>query len=112
MSDSPTYRISFMNQGKVYEIYARSVHQSSLFGFIEIEELVFGEKTTVVVDPSEENLKTEFEGVNRIYVPMHSIIRIDEVEKSGQGKITEAGEQSGNVAPFPVFTSNQPPGKT
>ena len=99
-----TFRVTFHNQGKVYEVYAREVHQSGLFGFIEIEDLVFGEKTSLVVDPSEENLKSEFEGVERTYVPMHSVIRIDEVEKSGPAKITDADGTTGNIAPFPVYS--------
>ena len=49
----------------MYEIYARSVGQGELFGFVEVEELVFGERTTVVVDPSEEKIKSEFENVRR-----------------------------------------------
>lgn len=107
-----TYRITFHNQGKIFEIYARNVSQSGLFGFIEVEELLFGEKTSVVVDPSEESLKTEFAGVERTYIPMHAIVRIDEVEKSGHGKITEGGGSSGNVAPFPVFTPGKDSGKS
>ena len=38
------YKISFINQGKVYDIFAKGVHQSGLLGFIEVEEIVFGEK--------------------------------------------------------------------
>jgi hypothetical protein len=106
MADKKTYRVTFHNQGKVYEIYAKAVHQSGLFGFIEIEDIVFGEKTSLVVDPSEENLKAEFKGVGRTYLPMHAIVRIDEVEKTGHGKITEfAGD--GKVTPFPIFTPGQ-----
>jgi len=88
-----------MNQGKVYEIYAREISEGGLFGFLEVEEIVFGEKTSVVVDPSEERLKTEFEGVERSYIPLHNIIRIDEVEKRGVSKISKA--DSGNVTQFP-----------
>lgn len=109
MTNKTTYRITFHNQGKIYEIYALNVHQSGLFGFIEVENIVFGEKTAVVVDPSEENLKSEFEGVQRTYLPMHSVIRIDEVEKSGQGKITDSKEGDSKVTPFPVFTPGQTP---
>lgn len=103
MSQKHTYRVVFHNQGKVYEIYAKSVHQSGLFGFIEVEKLVFGEKTSMVVDPSEEHLKSEFQGVSRTYLPMHSIIRIDEVEKEGHGKITAVGDGE-KVMPFPIYT--------
>lgn len=100
MSARRLYKISFVSQGKVYEIYARSVAQGTLFGFIEVEKLVFGERSTVVVDPSEERIKSEFEGVRRTYLPMHSILRIDEVEKEGVSKISKA--EGGNVAQFPM----------
>lgn len=108
MSSDPIYRILFLNQGKVYEIYARNVSHGSLFGFVEIEKLVFGTKSSVVVDPAEEKIRSEFEGVARTYLPMHSIIRIDEVEKQGTSKISDA--EGGNVAqfPMPMYT---PPGQ-
>ncbi len=90
----------FANQGKVYEIYARKVSHGGLFGFIEVEELVFGERSGVVVDPAEERIKAEFAGVKRSYLPLHSIIRIDEVRKQGVSKISAL--EGGNVAQFPV----------
>ena len=97
------YRVRFMGQNKLYEIYAKDIYQGDLYGFVVLEGLIFGEHTTVVVDPVEEKLKSEFEGVVQTLVPMHAIIRIDEVEKEGVGKITEL---SGNVAhfPSPVYT--------
>lgn len=100
MSARRLYKISFVSQGKIYEIYARSVSQGALFGFIEVEKLVFGERSTVVLDPAEERIKTEFEGVRRTYLPLHAVLRIDEVEKEGVSKITRA--EGGNVAQFPV----------
>lgn len=106
MSENQIFKVIFNNQGKIYEIYARNVDHGIMFGFIEVEELIFGEKTSVVVDPTEENLKTEFEGVKRTYIPMHSIIRIDEVEKEGSAKISEGSENGSNVMPFPVYTKS------
>ena len=41
MAASHIFRIMFVNQGKVYEIYARKVSHGELFGFIEVEELRF-----------------------------------------------------------------------
>jgi len=107
MPKKPLYKVIFHNQGKIYEIYAKSVHQGAMFGFIEIEKLVFGEKTTVVLDPTEENLKSEFSGVSRTYIPMHSVIRIDEVNKQGTAKITESTGNGENVMPFPVYTRGE-----
>ncbi len=103
MSKKQLYKVIFHNQGKVYEIYARSVHQGAMFGFIEIEKLVFGEKSKVVLDPSEENLKSEFKEVSRSYIPLHSIIRIDEVNKQGAAKVTEVAKGE-NITPFPIYT--------
>ena len=100
MKKDSLYKIAFMGKGQVYEIYARRIDQGALFGFVAVEELVFGERTTVVVDPSEEKIKSEFEDVKRTYLPMHSIIRIDEVEKEGKSKISKL--EGGNVAQFPI----------
>jgi hypothetical protein len=92
------YKVSFINQGKVYEVFAQKVYQGDLYGFVILEQLIFGERSTVVVDPGEERLKSEFESVRRSFVPMHAIIRIDEVEKEGVAKIHELGS---NVTAFP-----------
>ena len=100
MAASHIFKIMFVNQGKVYEIYARKVGHGNLFGFIEVEELVFGERSTVVLDASEERVKTEFEGVKRTYLPLHSILRIDEVRKQGVSKVSTF--EGSNVAQFPV----------
>ena len=101
MTKRRLYKVTFLNQGQVYEVFAREVSQGGLLGFVEIGGLVFGEKTQLVVDPSEERLRSEFEGVRRFYVPMHSVIRIDEVDRQGQSRISEP-PKGGNVAAFPV----------
>jgi hypothetical protein len=103
MATKRTYRVIFHSQGKIYEVFARDVHQSSMYGFIEVEKLLFGEKSSVVVDPSEEQLKLEFNGVQRSYIPIHAIIRIDEVSRQGHGKVREAAEGE-KVTPLPVYT--------
>ncbi|HEX7063366.1 MAG TPA: DUF1820 family protein [Woeseiaceae bacterium] len=100
MTAKPLYRIVFLSQGQVYEVYARHVGHGALFGFVEVEQLVFGKRSSVVVDPSEEKIKAEFSGVKRTYLPLHSVIRIDEVDKEGTSKISKL--EGGNVAQFPV----------
>ncbi len=102
MPEQTLYKVIFANRGQIYEIFARGVGQSSMHGFVEVEELTFGERSQVVVDPSEEKLKSEFEGVRRLYLPHHAIVRIDEVEKQGSGRITSA---DGTVTPFPGGTT-------
>ena len=92
------FRITFLNKGQVYEVYAREVYQSDLWGFIEIENFVFGERSQMVVDPGEEKLKNEFHGVKRSFIPLQAIVRIDEVEKEGVASISKGD----NITPFPL----------
>ena len=87
MSEKHIYKITFFNREQVYEIFAKSVYQGDMYGFVIIEDFVFGEKSSIVVDPGEDKLRTEFEGVKRSFIPMHEIIRIDQVKKRGTAKI-------------------------
>lgn len=104
MSARSIYKVVFLSQGKVYEIYARNVTQGTLFGFIEVERLVFGERSSVVIDPAEERIRSEFAGVRRTYLPLHSILRIDEVEKQGVSKIVAAEGSNVSQFPTPIYT--------
>ena len=100
------FKILFLNQGKVYEIYAETVQQGELYGFIEVENLIFEKSATLVVDPSAEKLREEFSGVLRTRIPIHAVIRIDEVEKHGPGKIIEIDGTS-NITPFPYLNPSK-----
>jgi len=102
------FRIAFVNQGKVYEIYAKKVRQGELYGFVEVEDLLFDQTSRVLVDPAEERLKTEFAAVQRTMIPMHSVIRIDEVSKQGQNRILDLDKDS-KVTPFPgpIYTPDK-----
>lgn len=104
MATTPIYKVVFYNQNQVFEVFCRGIYQSEMYGFIEVEEFVFGERSQLLVDPSEEKLKNEFAGVNRSYIPAHSVIRIDEVESEGKVKVSDIkpGEKS-NMVQFPVL---------
>ena len=98
------YRVAFLNHGKVYELFCSGVCTSGLLGFVEVSGLAFGEKDSLVIDPTEEKMRDEFDGVEVLHLPMHSVLRVEEVRKKGQAVIRdrESGEK---VTPFPI-----PPG--
>ncbi len=101
MSEKHIYKIVFVNREQVYEVYAKSVYQGDMYGFVIVEDFVFGEKSTIVLDPSEDKLRTEFEGVERSFIPMHEIVRIDQVERRGTAKIIsdkQSSKSAGNVS--------------
>jgi len=100
---SKLYRIAFLNHGKVYELFCTGVNTSHLLGFVEVTGLEFEEKDSLVVDPTEEKMRDEFDDVEVLHLPMHSVMRVEQVRKKGKVVIRdrESGEK---VMPFP----NQP----
>ena len=106
-SKKSIFRIIFINQNKVYELYAHEVSQASMMGFIEIGKIIFGERSKLLVDPAEEKLKTEFGDVKHTYIPHHAVIRIDEVEKEGKNKIHDTDVSS--ISSFPGSQFSVPP---
>jgi len=109
MASKPVYKVIFVNQGQIYEVFACAIYQSEMYGFIEVEEFLFGERSQVLVDPAEEKLKAEFADVKRSYIPMHAIVRIDEVEKEGAATINDF-QGSDKVAQFPYGSFMPRPG--
>lgn len=108
MARKRLYRVQFHNQGKVYQVYAKRVAPGSLYGFVEVGGLVFGETSSVVIDPSEDRLKAEFDGVEVTYIPLHAVIRIDEVEKHGPARILNLEVPDSNVIPYPFMPAGAP----
>ncbi len=112
----PIYRVIFNNQGEVYELYTRYIYQSEMYGFIEVEELLFDDSqmSDESAEPDTksnfEKLKLEFNGVKRSFIPLPSVIRIDEMEKPGVVKVTPSQDDSkGNVRHFPSTAFKRPP---
>ncbi|MEJ8567519.1 DUF1820 family protein [Elongatibacter sediminis] len=101
MSADALYKVVFINHGKVYELYSRSVSSSGLWGFIEVSELVFETGEGLVVDPTEEKMRQEFAGARVLHLPIQSVLRVEEVDKRGKCLIRdrESGEK---VTPFPL----------
>jgi len=95
------YKVVFFNQGKVYELFAGRVDSSHLYGFIEASELVFDTDSKVVVDPTEERLRTEFADTEKLMLPLQSVIRIEQVKKRGKCVIRDHGTGD-KVTPLPL----------
>jgi hypothetical protein len=96
------YKITFLNAGRIYELYARKIGTGTLWGFTEVAELVFDVHDGVVIDPTEERLRDEFGDTRVLHLPMQSIVRIEEVEKKGQSAIRDAATGEKVVTPFPM----------
>ena len=95
------YKVTFLNAGKVYELYARRVVASELWGFTQVADLVFDVVEGVVVDPTEERLRAEFADTRVLHLPMHAIVRVEEVDRQGVPVVRDAIGGDGVVTPFP-----------
>jgi hypothetical protein len=96
------FKITFLNQGKSYELYAHHVGTSALWGFTEVAELVFEARGDgLVVDPTEERLREEFATTRVLHLPLHAVIKVEEVEKRGSAAIRDAASAD-KVTPFPL----------
>ncbi|NND45505.1 MAG: DUF1820 family protein [Xanthomonadales bacterium] len=100
------YRATFLKHGKVYEMFCSAVDSSSMWGFVELSGLLFDTRDAVVVDPVEERMRDEFEDVESLFLPMHSVLSIERVSKRGKAVIRdrESGEK---VTPFPLSPQGQ-----
>jgi len=95
------YKITFQSQGRTLELYARHVDTSALWGFTQVGDIEFEHSEGIVVDPTEEKLREEFKNTKVLHLPMHCIVRVEEVEKRGPLAIrdTVSGEK---IMPFPI----------
>ena len=94
MSTRVLYKVTFHNAGKIYELYARRVTSSSLWGFTEVADLVFDVNEGLVVDPTEERLRDEFANTR--------VVRVEEVDRKAPLSIRDAGTGEKVVTPFPI----------
>lgn len=102
------YKIQFVNGGERYELYVKELSSSQVFGFVEIADFVWDNHTELVLDPSHERLKDEYADVERSYIPMHNVLKIDQVKKQGSAKITAFSDKVNvdKVTPLrsPIYT--------
>ena len=107
MPNRKLYKVTFLSAGRIYELYARRVASSELWGFTEVSEIAFDVNEGVVVDPTEERLRDEFKNTKMLHLPMQCIVRIEEVEKIGPLSIRDAASGD-KIMPFPIAPPRTP----
>jgi len=102
MKGKKLYKVTFLSEGKTLELYAQHVGSSALWGFTEVGEIVFGQQSDgVVIDPTEERLRGEFENTRVLHLPIQCIVRVEEVDKRGPLAIRDAASGE-KIMPFPL----------
>lgn len=101
MTPDRLYKITFHHTGQMWELYARQVDTSELWGFVRVAELVFDRHDGMVVDPTEERLREEFADTEALHIPMQHVLSIQQVRRKGKAAIRDAAG-SAVVTPFPL----------
>ena len=102
MIDPTIYKVIFYNQNNVFEIYAKNINPNKMLGFIELSDLIFANSSNLILNSVEEKMKAEFANVKKTYIPLNSIIRIDNVIKAEKIKIYK----SDSIIKFPLSSKN------
>lgn len=77
---SPIYRIIFTQLETLQEIYAQYLSEETLMGFIEADTLLEFDSAQRIINPKE---------VRRCYIPLHNIVRIDEVSVHNSNEVRD-----------------------
>jgi len=104
--DDTIFRIQFYQEKTRYDLYVRHILVNDvIMGFVGVEDIVFNQVSSTVIDPMEEKLQAEFADVSCFYIAYHDVIRIDKVKQRGQVKIIDRdGEGRSNVIRPNVFS--------
>ena len=74
------YKVVFIDEDKkVQTIHASYLNPSSFLGLIEISDIVFIGQSDIIISPDDGKPKEVFKNVERSYIPLNYIIRIDEI---------------------------------
>ena len=87
------------SEGKIQTLKAKTVTDSTLgISFVSISDFIF-ETDSLVVDPSEETRKKQFEDVKSLHLSIYTILSIQEVGKSHKGLKFKADKSNLVVLP-------------
>lgn len=74
------YKVQFIDEKKeVKIIHANHVNPSSFLGLIEISDIIFIDSSDILINPDDEKIRKEFKNVEKTFLPIGTILRIDEI---------------------------------
>jgi hypothetical protein len=74
------FKVMFIDEEKkVQTLHASNLNPSSFLGLVEVSDIVFIEQSELIITPDDGKLQEKFKNVEKSYIPLNSIVRIDEV---------------------------------
>ncbi|MFK7825362.1 MAG: DUF1820 family protein [Oligoflexales bacterium] len=74
------YRVRFQSKDdkQPLEVVVKSVGSSEFLGLLSLEGFVFSDQTKQVILPTEDEARKRFSKINRLHIPYHNILFIEE----------------------------------
>lgn len=80
------YKVQFYDSKKeIMTFFAKKLNPSSFLGLIEVSEILFMD-SEIIINPDDEKVRKEFNGVSKTFLPLNTIVRIDEIDQN-RGKV-------------------------
>ncbi len=95
------YRVQFKTDDHHYDLYVRHVYPAEMGGFICLEQFIFQEENQLIINPRNEKLAKEFAEVETAFIPYYQIIRIDQVRRIGESRVSHKPETGSKIRLFP-----------
>jgi len=74
------FKVVFIDEDKTIQtIHSLKLNPSSFLGLVEISDIVFIGRSEIIISPDDGKMKAKFKNVERSYIPLNSIVRIDEL---------------------------------
>jgi|GEM_PF-3381178 len=78
------YRTVFTHLDQVYTLYSQGISEETLVGFIEVDGILSMAQDIVMSTENQEAhevFRQQLQSIKRTYVPMHAVVRIDEMTR-------------------------------
>ena len=94
------YRVYFKWKDKDVELTAKSLDLSHPY-FVSIKDLVFVDKSSLIINPAQDDVRRDFGKANHLMIPFQTVTLIEEINE-------ETGKK---LMPFQVVGSDPEEGK-
>lgn len=74
------FRVRFQTKDdkEATEVVVRSLGSSEFLGLLALEDFVFNDQKKQVILPAEDNARKKFSNINRLHIPYHNILLVEE----------------------------------
>ena len=82
----PLYRVHFKWKNKEIQLTAKDLDLTHPY-FVSIKNLVFTEGNRLIINPSQEDIKSDFSRSDHLMIPFQSVILIEELREEHRGRV-------------------------